>query len=154
MLKCSNINKYLFKIINYMILLFFIGNCFFPMYCSGSELNYYKEVGENKKVDVNCDINDLEYIYDPFFIYGSIRNLTIKYGDVIELRFIAKRVFVRSVFWSYFGPHAHEEWIYNEKVRLIIDYGFIFPLYRGIITENFILGMHPIYPFYNLCSSD
>jgi len=137
-----------------MILLFFIGNSFFPMYCLGSEIHSNKEVVESKKVDINSDVNVLEYISDPFFIIGSIRNLTIKYGDGIELHFIAKRVFVRSVFWSYFGPHANEKWIYNEKVRLIIDYGFIFPLYRGIITENFILGMHPAYPFSNFCSSD
>ena len=66
-------------------MLFFIGTCFFPMYCSASELNSYNEVGENKKVDINCDTNDLEYITDPFFIYGSIRNLTIKY--LLELCF-------------------------------------------------------------------
>ena len=135
-------------------MLFFIGTCFFPMYCSASELNSYNELGENKKVDINCDTNDLEYITDPFFIYGSIRNLTIKYDDVIELRFIAKKVFVRNVFWSYFGPHAREKWIFNETVRLCIDYGLIFPLYRGIVTENFIFGWHPAYPLYNFCSSN
>jgi len=116
-----------------MILLFFIGTCFFPMYCSGSEIYSHKENEENKKVDINCDTNDLEYITDPFFIYGSIRNLTIKYGDDIELRFIARRVFVRIVFWGYFGPHADEEWIYNEAVRLRIDYGLIFPHIRSTI---------------------
>ena len=136
-----------------MILLFFIGNCFFPIYCSASEFYCNNNVGKNKKVDINCNTNDLKSISDPFFIYGSIRNLTIKNDDVIELRFIAKRVFIRSVFWSYFGPHATEEWIYNEKVIIIIDYGLIFPLYRGIVTDNFILGMHPAYPFYNFCSS-
>ena len=140
MINCSNIKIFLFKRLNYMILLFFIGTCFFPMYCSGSELYSYTAVCENMMVDIKCDINDLKYISDPFFIFGRIKNLTIKYGDVIELCFIAKRVFVRSVFWSYSGPHADEEWINDEKIILLLDYGLIFPLYIGIVNENFKIG--------------
>jgi len=150
--KMRNTISIYFSFISLLLLLVI---CVVPGYSSDQKCNDFDEV--ERYNTINSEGVNLTIVlgYEPFFIFGTIKNLEIIHDEnTIFVHFIALSIYFRYIYWSYFGPHAIEEWIYSEKVTIRIKVERIIPPFIGIVTKNFILGMDPAYPFFNFCCSD
>jgi hypothetical protein len=152
MLKGNNILITTSNIFSFISISLLIGICLMPALSSDDNFKNFDEVEEyNTKINgINIKLGEIN---EAFFIYGHIKNLDIiNDGEFIVLNFIAKSVYIRCIYWSYFGPYvAIDDWICSDEIILKINYERFMPAFIGLVTKNFIFGMHPAYIFFNLC---
>ena len=151
MLKGNNILITTGNIFSFISIPLLIGICLMPTLSSDDNFKNFDTVKEyHTNIEgINIKLGGLN---EAFFIYGQIKNLEIINDDeFIILNFIAKSVYVRCICWGYFGPYVTiDDWICSDEIILKISYERIIPSFIGLVTKNFIFGMHPAYIFFNL----